>query len=582
MVLENIDFKKSKILKIATVVIYIVAILIFEIGICNGTNFKKNLMSGEIAYNFSLSRISIYIIFIILLLKNIEKFIPEALETMKSPLKKSIIGIYCFIMICIDFYIFIKWTSIYKELTLIITQLMGILFIIYVSTDYVKNVVVIICTIATVFTFSTDFHHAIDEKKHMMSVVNIAAGNFQYANNPLCEPAYNNIIFNCDIDSFIQFFDKKYEPDLTDEWNITEETEIYYNCSSPAEYNFILYLPATIGVVFAKVLGGSIADLYIAGRLFNLIAYGGMVILMLKLLPYKKKIFFIIYMIPFQLLLAASYSVDGICAGILGIFIAYCLKLSTMDYKCIKIKEIMLLMILYISCLIVKNFSYCAIILFVLVLPIIKILKNNKKNLPFICTIITIAIMICAVVLINKVTAIDPNSGDSRGGETSIIGQIKFLCSSPTNILKVGFEHIMNSLLNYNWYTYLNHGSFFGKYSSQIFFIELIFIIYVVCTDEYTDINMRTKIVSIITFISIFVTTSIMLYLTFTPVGQINISGYQPRYLIALFPMILMIVNEKNVFLNKKQENKKITENKIALFQGMLIIADLICLTAVV
>ena len=107
------------------------------------------------------------------------------------------------------------------------------------------------------------------------------------------------------------------------------------------------------------------------------------------------------------------------------------------------------------------------------------------------------------------------DGGDIRGGETSLVGQAKFLLESPLNIVKVGFEHIMNALLNYNWYTDLNHATFFGKYSTQIFFMELIFIIYISCTDEYVEIKKRTQIVSIITFLGVFASTSLMLYLTF-------------------------------------------------------------------
>lgn len=132
-------------------------------------------------------------------------------------------------------------------------------------------------------------------------------------------------------------------------------------------------------MTFAKLLGGSIADVYIVGRLFNLIAYALIIILILKILPYKHKIFFIIYMLPFSLLLAASYSVDGICIGFLGLFIAYCLKLSEGDYKDIKLKQILILMLLFGLCLLAKNLAYCAIILLIFILPICKILKNNKK-----------------------------------------------------------------------------------------------------------------------------------------------------------------------------------------------------------
>ena len=253
-----------------------------------------------------------------------------------------------------------------------------------------------------------------------------------------------------------------------------------------------------------------------------------------------------------------------------------------MDYEKIKLKQILTLMILYAMCLLAKNLAYCAIIIFVLVLPIKRVIKNNKKSLPIISTILIIAMLVCATLMVNKLFTAAADGGDIRGGETSLLGQAKFLLESPLNIVKVGFEHIMNALLNYNWYTDLNHATFFGKYSTQIFFMELIFIIYISCTDEYVEIKKRTQIVSIITFLGVFASTSLMLYLTFTPVGQINISGYQPRYMISLFPIILMLINNKKNIIDKEQLKEKTSEVNVCLTQGMFIIIDLIFLISIV
>ena len=228
------------------------------------------------------------------------------------------------------------------------------------------------------FTFSTEIHHSLDEKKHMMTAINISQGNFDYKNKPLYDPTYNNIIFNCDINQFSKFYSETYKPELSDEWDRSDE--IYYTCSTPADYNFVLYMPAAIGILFARLLGGSVADVYIIGRLFNLITYTIMAVTTLKLLPYKRKIFYIILTFPLMVVLAASYSIDGMCMGLVTMFIAYCLKLENMDYKKIGLKNIISLIIFFIGCLLAKNFAYIALGLFIFILPIIKILKNNKKK----------------------------------------------------------------------------------------------------------------------------------------------------------------------------------------------------------
>ncbi len=578
MKLEEFTKKKKNVLKILTILIYVISILIYEIGICNVQNL---FFSNEISYNFSLCRIVIYVIFFILLFKYIDKFLENALDTLNLKRKKIILGLYVLISIITILFVCIRWTSIYKILTLIIALLMGSIFIIYISADYIKNTVIVACTFGIVFTFATDFHHTLDEKRHIASALNLANGNFDYINNPLNEPVFNDMNFICDIDSFAKYYGIKYESNLTNEWNNNSEMENYYTFSSPADYNFITYIPSALGIKFADILGGSIADVYITGRLFNLITYTIMLVISLKLLPYKQKIFYIINVLPFTLLLSATCSIDGICIGIISIFIAYCLNLSEKDYKQISLKHILTLLALFALVLTCKNLAYFAIILFVLILPIFKILKNNKNKLSILIPVMVVFAIIGVFLLVKLLESKAIEGGDPRGGDTSVIGQIEFLISSPVNIIKVGFEHTMNSILNIDWYTYLNMREFFGKYCSQIFLIETIFIMYVSITDNCKKVSMRTSIVSLITFLGIFVTTSLMLYLTFTPVGQIQISGYQPRYLLPVFPIILMLVNSKRYVQTTIEEEKSIDVN-ISMVSGLFIIIELICLIIVV
>lgn len=570
---------KVKFLKIFTIISYIVAILIYEIGICNGNKIIDFMNVQGFSYNFSLCRIILYTIFVILLVKYINKFIDDAVKTLNYNIKKIGIPIYVLVAILVCLYVIIRWTSIYKILTIILFALLGFIFLLYVSSNYIKNIIILCFTFGILFTFSTEIHHSLDEKKHMMTAINMSQGNFDYKNKPLYDPTYNNIIFNCDINEFSRFYSETYIPELSDEWDRSEENEIYYVCSTPAEYNFILYIPATIGIMYARLLGGSVADVYIMGRVFNLITYMIMAVIALKLLPYKKKIFYIILTFPLMVVLAASYSIDGMCMGLITMFIAYCLKLENMDYKKIGLKNIIVLIIFFIGCLLAKNFAYIALGLLIFILPILKILKNNKKKIPVILSIVLVLMIICAGLLLKFVgNTANSESGDPRGGNTSVSKQIEFLCSSPTNIIKVGFAHITNSILNYNWYIYMNDRAFFGKYNSQIFFLQMIFILYVTFTDNSKKISKKITLISIVSSLGVYAMTSLMLYLSFTPVGEINISGYQPRYILPILPLLLMLINN-NKFIGKSEiKDEEKTDIFISIISVILIAIDFICL----
>lgn len=561
--LEKIDNKKNMMIKILTIASYIVSIFMYELFICNGVRNNDG-------FNFSLCRYIMYGIFLVLVIFFLDKYILEAVKTFEKKPKKVVFIGYCIISIMLIIYIALRWTSMYKATLFIIALLMGALFIFYVSTNFVKNVTVAICTVGMMFTVTTSFQHGLDEKKHAMSAINLAYGNFDYAKNPLNEPAFNNIIFNCNVTQYSKFFAEKYEPGLTEDWGNTKDEKLYYISSSPADYNFILYIPSAIGMKIAITLGGSIADVYIMGRLFNLIAYGILVALALKILPSKQKIFSIIYLLPMPLLLAASYSIDGICIGFIGIFIAYCLRLAK-DYTQIKLKQMFILLVLFVLCLLAKNLAYFAIAVFVLIIPIIKTLKNNKDKLSVIIATILVLVMACAGLLLYKLnSSVINGEADARGGDTDGKAQLEFLIENPTNIVKVVFKHLMGSLLDFDWYAELNQQEFFGIYYKQIFLLEFIFLIYVAITDDSEQLNTRTKLVSVLTFFAVYLSTSLMLYITFTPVGTIGINGYQTRYIVPILPLVLMIINRKD---NKYKNNDVI----IYMISGMFILIDLLC-----
>ena len=319
----NETSKAKQKIKWGIIILSFIIMCIYEFGVCNG-NFTQNLLQGKIVqYQFSLCRLVIYIIFLGVEIKWIHKLIQNDI----SKTKKIVLILYSLFTVAISIYVLFRWTSIYRISSMIVTLLLGIIFLICISANYTKNLIVTVLTIGLVFCFCTNFHHPLDEKKHFMSALNLSFGNFQYVQKPLNEPAYNNIIFNCDMDDFAQFFEKKYEPQLTEEWDRTPETEVYYICSTPTDYNFILYIPSALGILIARVLGGSVADIYIMARLFNLLSYLGLCLIALKILPIKKKIFYVIYMLPISILLAASCSIDGMCIGLIGIFVAYCINL---------------------------------------------------------------------------------------------------------------------------------------------------------------------------------------------------------------------------------------------------------------
>lgn len=566
--------KKS--ITIYTIVTLLFAMFTFELGYCNGSFINGIINNEQVIYNFSLCRIVIYALFIALYVIFKNKFIDTSLETMKNKYKRIITYVVIAISIvacgAICAYTFIVVENIRASSIGIILFLLSTLFAIYISNNIEKNIIVIACTFGIVFTFTTSFNHAIDEKKHFMSALNVSFLNFDYVNNPITDRTIEKLPQLSKFSIIDEFLINDYTADVTDEVNKEDIP------STPANYNIITYIFSAIGIAIARILNGSIIDMYILGRIMNLVLYSTLVYIALKILPYKKNVFFIIAFMPYMLLLASSYSVDGICLGTIYIFTAYCLKIYK-ECETISLKQFLILLGLFILMIMGKGIGYMLISVIIFMLPLYKTIKKNKKYLPAIIATGIILLMIATFFVIYLKNTKINSDGDSRGGnQINATEQLKMVLTHPIYDIKIAIEHVRVSLLSFGWLSQLHQNTFFTeKYSSSTFLVMMLFILYVSITEDDFNFKIKDKIILLLAFLFGWGMTSAILYLTFTSVGGLHIAGYQARYLFPILPFLLCCLSNNKVKYNK-------TENKnmdIAYGSGVFLIIGLMQLIIV-
>ncbi len=91
------------------------------------------------------------------------------------------------------------------------------------------------------------------------------------------------------------------------------------------------------------------------GRIFNLIAYVAISFAALKIVPIKKKLFFLLALLPMSIIHAASLSADGITNSSALLFAAYILYLAYGNVKTISKKHIMIAIAIGIFIALCKN-----------------------------------------------------------------------------------------------------------------------------------------------------------------------------------------------------------------------------------
>lgn len=92
-------------------------------------------------------------------------------------------------------------------------------------------------------------------------------------------------------------------------------------------YNFLTYLPASLGMFIMNVFNLSpVASLYV-GRIFLALTAVGLIFLAIKIIPTKKYLLTVLALLPMMLFQQAMIGTDGVSYAILILFVSYLLYL---------------------------------------------------------------------------------------------------------------------------------------------------------------------------------------------------------------------------------------------------------------
>ena len=267
---------------------------------------------------------------------------------------------------------------------------------------------------------------------------------------------------------------------------------------------------------------------------------------------FKKR--FQLAIIPILLLLAGTCNPDGLGYISIALFLSYIMNLYyDKKVKILDKSHIIRIIILLLMIAAYKGGSYLFTALALLLLR--KKIDKKDKRIIIISLLFILAFVICYVYF-----SFNISSGDTRGGNVSTIGQLKFVFSNPLNIIIIPILQVFNTLLNPSYYNQMAFSYFFGKYSFIYVLPYIIFVLFNVSRDEVS--TNKERLLYIISFILMFAFTSAALYLQFTEVGQLTVAGYQGRYFIELLPMLLLCIPNKIVNI----KSSKYTDYYVVLF----------------
>lgn len=304
---------------------------------------------------------------------------------------------------------------------------------------------------------------------------------------------------------------------------------------------FFVYIPQTIGIILAKLLGLDLIWSLWLGRFLNLICYSLLVSLAIKITERLQFIMFFVAALPMSIQQAASLSSDAIVNGSVFLLIGFFTHLYFKEDSPITWKEIATFFLIAVIATLSKvtNIFWGGLIL---TLP----LKEDKgKKKTFFVKILFIILLIIIggsyYLYSTKFPIPDVHKVylDSVGADST--KQIQYIMS---HFLK--WIHDFGSNLIDNSSGYINMLNDFGwlEYKYSVLNLLTVFMFGKICFQERgIHFNCLNKILISLMVLGNYAFICLALYLSWTPVGKNGIDGVQGRYFIPLLLVLTLLFN---------------------------------------
>lgn len=332
-------------------------------------------------------------------------------------------------------------------------------------------------------------------------------------------------------------------------------------------YPSITYVAPSIGIFVGNLFNATALSLLFSARIASLILYIILIVYALYVLrKYSVKwIVFVVSLLPMSLYQASVVSADSFLMGLSLIFFS---QIYIIFHSKERISKILIfLLALVASLLTIVKPPYVILVLILLVLPLKKSVSPRDRTLIKII-IPCLSLVIAAFCIINVrelVVAPLPN--------TSLNEQLHWIILHPFDYINV----LVNSVATLDWVPQII-GLFGTSFIlipgavTQLIIASLALTAFIETKDKITNHTEIIKNSSMIYMgatlvLSLLIVTT--LYLTWTPVGAVLVSGIQGRYFLPLVPFILFGVR----MLTKSR--LWVDESRATYCYGLLVIITL-------
>jgi uncharacterized membrane protein len=340
------------------------------------------------------------------------------------------------------------------------------------------------------------------------------------------------------------------------------------------EISSIGYVLQIIGYKIGTVLNLPFYVSWYFGKLMNLLLYAAGMAGIVYILPVGKYVMSVLALMPTMLFVSTTYTYDITVTVFVMLSLAIWFReILNRDTKFTYKWRILMIVFMAIGCM--PKAIYAPLILCALFIPKDKF--YSKKDCYIFRGVIIIACLLILSTFVLPTLIAPSQTGDLRGGNTSVAGQLGFILSHPFSYAKNLLKCLACSFVPFVIGTEgLGNMAYWGSIS--LMSVHLIILVVVLLTDQFNNNQFKFKLKYKIVISCCVITAAVLiwtaLYLSYTEVGLPTINGVQGRYYFPFLFFVYMIFAPQKVKNTYKKENYQaciLTASSLVLLIEMVI-----------
>ncbi len=322
-------------------------------------------------------------------------------------------------------------------------------------------------------------------------------------------------------------------------YKIDKQKICYTDFPNTARYSPAAYLPQSFGIFFISLFTQKVLFLFLAGRIFNLIAYIVLCFYAIKSTPWLKWLYVLVLSCPMSIALASSLSADAVLISLCALFFAKILQYTFSKQNFLNIKQLCILALL--SVLIALTKQSIGYLLFVFLIP-----KSKIKTNYF----LTLLIVLLPAFILSGLWSYYAASVMIPLNNSDAASHIAFIINNPFSFLILVLKTIFNIDVLYQAIGVLGWKNI---YLDSFYYIVFVFICAVNIfyrPDAKADLNILQRILVIFSVIINVLLICVLSFLYWTYRTTFSYIELQGRYLL---PFVLPFFVLISSFINPKK-----------------------------